>query len=184
MIFRKNIILSDNISIKNNNGVFIFNGPMGTVSYKLHELLTLDINNSVLCLYVKDLKLRKRELILLPSIFNTTYVMLKNCLLGVVKLFEYFLIIKGVGYKASYDSKTSVLTLVLGYSHSVVLNVPSDIFIDTPSNSEIIVRSVSKSRAGQFASEIRYIKAPEIYKGNGIRYKNENIVLKIPKKTK
>jgi large subunit ribosomal protein L6 len=182
--FIKNISIPSTVSFKIDKDVCIFSGPNGTNSYKLHNFLKVKIENNVLCLYSDSSGLRKRDFIFLSSILNTTYFMLKNCILGVTKFFEYFLVLRGVGYKASYDKKTSVLVMLLGYSHPINLPVPSDILIDLPSNTEIVVKSISKEKAGQFASDVRALKISDIYKGNGIRYKNENIILKIPKKTK
>jgi len=182
--FFKSISIPSTISLTIDKNLCVFSGLNGVNSYKLHKFLKVKIDNDCLCLYSDFTELKKRDYLFLFSIFNTTFVMLKNCMLGVNNFFEYFLILRGVGYKANYDKKTSILTLLLGYSHSINLNVPSDILIDLPSNSEIVVRSVSKERAGQFAADIRALKISDIYKGNGIRYKDENIVLKIPKKTK
>lgn len=184
MKFFKSINIPSTVSLNIDKNLCVFSGPNGINSYKLHNFLKVKIENNCLCLYSDGEELRKRDAIFLSAIFNTTFVMLKNCMLGVNKFFEYFLILRGVGYKANYDKKTSILTLLLGYSHSINLNVPSDILIELPSNSEIIVKSISKEKAGQFAADIRALKISDIYKGNGIRYKDENIVLKIPKKTK
>ncbi len=184
MKLKKSINISENVFVDIVDDCCSFNGPMGNITYKLHNFLKLDFERPMLSLYVNDCIFRKRDLSSLPAVFNTTYVMLKNCVHGVTNLFEYFLILKGIGYKVNYDSKLCVLTMLLGYSHPVVLNVPRDIFIELPSNYEIVVRSISKSRAGQFASDIRSVKVPEIYKGNGIRYRDEKIILKVPKKAK
>ncbi|HIH2762845.1 MAG TPA: 50S ribosomal protein L6 [Candidatus Azoamicus sp.] len=184
MNFLKNIIIPSTVSFKIDKNLCIFSGPNGVNSYKLHDFLKVKIDNSNLCLYSDVSLLRKRDLIFLSSIFNTTYVILKNCILGVTKFFEYFLILRGVGYKVSYDKKTSMLVMLLGYSHPINLSVPSDILIELPSNSEIVVKSIFKDKAGQFAADIRELKISDIYKGNGIRYKDEKIVLKIPKKAK
>lgn len=184
MKFKQYINIPGSVSVNLLEDVCSFAGPKGNVEYKIHKFIDISLNESTICLSVKDSILKKRDLILVPALFNTTYVMFKNCIYGVVNLFEYFLVLKGVGYKVSYDNKISVLTMLLGYSHPINLNVPKDIFIEVPNNSELIIKSVSKSKAGQFASDIRALKAPEIYKGNGIRYKDENIILKVPKKTK
>lgn len=184
MNFLKSISIPNTVSFKLEENLCIFSGPNGVNSYKLHNFVNVKLDNGCLCLYSDVSLLRKRDFILLPSIFNTSYVMLKNCILGVTKFFEYFLVLRGVGYKVSYDAKTSELVMLLGYSHQINFSVPSDIFIELPSNSEIIIKSISKVKAGQFAADVRALKIPDIYKGNGIRYKDENIILKIPKKTK
>ncbi len=184
MNFFKSISIPSAVSLKIDKNLCTFSGPNGVNVYKLHDFLRVKVENDFLCLYSDDSLVKKRDFIFLSSIFNTTYVMLKNCMLGVTKFFEYFLVLRGVGYKVSYDKKTSVLVMLLGYSHPVNLSVPVDILIELPSNSEIIVKSIFKDKAGQFAADIRALKIADIYKGNGIRYKNEKIILKVPKKTK
>lgn len=184
MTLTKNIEIPDNVYLEIKDGLCLFSGSKGSITYKLHNFIIAELNNKILSLCVSKSFFRKRDLVSLTAIFNTTFVMLKNCIIGVSKFFEYSLVLKGVGYKAAYDSKNANLTILLGYSHPVIINVPKDIFVEVPINSEIIIKSASKAKAGQFASDIRFLKLPEIYKGNGIRYKNENVVLKIPKKTK
>jgi large subunit ribosomal protein L6 len=182
--FIKHIKITNLVSVSSNDNFYTFLGPKGSIVYELHRFFNLKIDELVLSLSVNDISFKKRDLFLLPALFNTSYAMLKNCLYGVTNLFEQFLVLKGVGYKVFYDNELLALNFLLGYSHPVVLNVPSNIFVELPSNSEIIIRSVCKRSVGQFAADIRYIKAPEVYKGNGIRYRDENIVLKVPKKAK
>lgn len=185
MKLNKQIHIPDNVTVTVSDNLCIFSGLKGTISYNVHTYLNVDFNNNILFLYFNDkFILKRRDRLFLPAVFNTNFVMLKNCLFGVNNLFECYLILKGVGYKAIYDKNTAVLTMILGYSHPVTITVPSDIFLDVPSVSEIIVRSLSKSRAGQFAADLRAVKLPDSYKGNGIRYRDEKIILKTPKKTK
>lgn len=184
MNLKKNIEIPKNVQFEFVDNLCTFVGPKGKISHELHNFLELSFIDNFIYLSGNENLFRKRDIILLRSIFNTTYVNLKNCIFGVLNLFEYYLVLRGVGYKVTYDTKLSILTFLLGYSHPVNITIPEDIIIELPSNSEIIVKSVSKFKAGQFAANIKSIKLPEIYKGNGIRYKDETIILKVPKKTK
>ena len=105
---------------------------------------------------------------------------LANMVIGVTKGFERKLELVGVGYRAAVQGK--VLNLTLGYSHPVVYPVPEGITIETPSQTEIIVKGMNRQQVGQVAAEIRHRRPPEPYKGKGVRYAGEKIELKEAKK--
>ena len=86
----------------------------------------------------------------------------------------------GVGYRAAVQGKS--LNLTLGFSHPVVFAVPIGITIETPSQTEIIVKGIDRQRVGQTAAEIRGFRPPEPYKGKGVKYSDEKISLKEAKK--
>jgi large subunit ribosomal protein L6 len=103
-----------------------------------------------------------------------------NVIEGVTKGYERKLELVGVGFRAAVQGK--VLNLTLGFSHPVNYPVPEGITIETPSQTEIVVRGVDKQKVGQVAAEIREIRPPEPYKGKGVRYSGEKIELKEGKK--
>ena len=105
---------------------------------------------------------------------------LANSALGVSKGYEKKLELVGVGYRAAAQGKK--LNLTLGFSHPVEYDVPEGITIETPSQTEILVKGADKQRVGQVAAEIRAYRAPEPYKGKGVRYSGERIELKETKK--
>jgi large subunit ribosomal protein L6 len=105
---------------------------------------------------------------------------LANTVLGVSKGYEKKLELVGVGYRAASQGKK--LNLTLGFSHPVEYDVPEGITIETPSQTEIVVRGANKQQVGQVAAEIRAYRAPEPYKGKGVRYSGERIELKETKK--
>jgi large subunit ribosomal protein L6 len=105
---------------------------------------------------------------------------LANVVEGVSKGYEKKLELVGVGYRAQAQGKN--LNLTLGFSHPVVYAAPEGITIETPSQTEIIVKGADKQRVGQVAAEIRAFRAPEPYKGKGVRYSGERIELKETKK--
>jgi large subunit ribosomal protein L6 len=99
---------------------------------------------------------------------------------GVTKGFEKKLELKGVGYRANTEGKK--LNLTLGFSHPVAYEVPEGITIETPSQTEVIVKGNDKQKVGQVAAEIRSFRPPEPYKGKGVRYSDERVVIKEAKK--
>ena len=111
---------------------------------------------------------------------GATRAHLANMVLGVSKGYERKLELVGVGFRAQVQGKT--LNLTLGFSHPVNFPVPEGINIETPSQTEIIVKGIDRQKVGQVAAEIRGIRPPEPYKGKGVRYANEKIELKEGKK--
>ena len=111
---------------------------------------------------------------------GTTRALLANMVTGVSDGFERKLELVGVGYRA--QAAGNKLNLTLGFSHPVVYNVPEGISIETPSQTEVLIKGTDKQKVGQVAAEIRRFRPPEPYKGKGVRYANERVVLKEAKK--
>ncbi len=115
------------------------------------------------------------------AIAGTTRALLANMAQGVTDGFEKKLELVGVGYRAQCQGKK--LNLTLGFSHPVDFQVPEGITIETPSQTEIVVKGTDKQLVGQVAAEIRRFRPPEPYKGKGVRYADERVVIKEAKKT-
>ncbi len=111
---------------------------------------------------------------------GTLRAIVANMVTGVTKGFERRLTLVGVGYRA--QAQGSSLNLTLGFSHPVVHVMPEGVKAETPTQTEIVVKGASKQKVGQVASEIRGYRPPEPYKGKGVRYADEKIVLKETKK--
>jgi len=111
---------------------------------------------------------------------GSTRAHLNNMINGVTKGYEKKLELVGVGYRAAVTGKT--LGLTLGFSHPVNFPVPEGLTIETPSQTEIVIKGVDRQLVGQTAAEIRSIRPPEPYKGKGVRYSDEKISLKEGKK--
>ena len=111
---------------------------------------------------------------------GTMRSLLNNMLIGVIDGFEKRLSIVGVGYRAQMRGKS--LALTLGFSHPVEYAVPEGVEVETPSNTEIIVRGVDKQLVGQVSADIRAFRPPEPYKGKGVRYSDERVRRKEAKK--
>lgn len=174
-ISKKPIYLNDgvNVKIKDNNIII--------VTYGKNELVK-QIHNSVLVNILKDK-------IMISSIDNlkktnmysgTARSLINNMILGVVKPFEKTLLLVGVGYKVIKNDK--ILQLYLGFSHVITYNIPENVHISVPSATEIVLKSSNKELLGQAAANIRNYRVPESYKGKGIRYSDEKIILKEAKK--
>jgi len=181
---KRSISLPVNVDVKVLDGFYYFIGPKGTIKHKLHESLFIEFFDRELQISSIDNFFRKNEILKISALINTTYVLFKNYIYGVVNLFKRELILRGVGYRAIYDKNLSKLKLILGFSHDIIFDVPEDVIVEISDNTVILIKGVSKYDVGQFASNIRAKKIPEIYKGNGIRYKDEIIKLKSPKKSK
>jgi large subunit ribosomal protein L6 len=111
---------------------------------------------------------------------GATRAHLANMVLGVSKGYERKLELVGVGYRAAVQGK--VLNLTLGFSHAVNFAIPEGISMETPSQTEITIKGIDRQKVGQVAAKIRGIRPPEPYKGKGVRYVGEQIVMKEGKK--
>ena len=114
------------------------------------------------------------------ALSGTVRAIVANMVTGVSKGFERKLNLVGVGYRAQAQGDT--LNLTLGFSHPVAHKMPSGIKCETPTQTEILIKGVDKQQVGQVAAEIRAYRKPEPYKGKGVRYSDEVIVLKETKK--
>jgi len=111
---------------------------------------------------------------------GTFRALINNMVVGVSEGFEKKLKLVGVGYRV--NAQGNKLDLSLGFSHPVVYNVPSEMTVETPSNTEIVLKGADKQQLGQVAAEIRAFRPPEPYKGKGVRYADERIIRKEAKK--
>jgi large subunit ribosomal protein L6 len=149
-------------------------GPKGALHYVAHDLVKIASDDSLLrCA-------PRRETPEAVAQAATTRALLNNMVTGVSQGFERRLELVGVGYRAQMKGKA--LNLTLGYSHPIDFEVPDDVTIETPSQTEVVVRGVDKQQVGQVAAVIRGLRPPEPYKGKGVRYARETVVRKEAKK--
>jgi large subunit ribosomal protein L6 len=111
---------------------------------------------------------------------GTTRALVANMVTGVTKGFERRLALVGVGYRA--QAQGDKLNLTLGFSHPVVYSMPKGVKVETPTQTEIVLKGMDRQLVGQVAAEVRAYRRPEPYKGKGVRYANEQISLKETKK--
>jgi large subunit ribosomal protein L6 len=128
----------------------------------------------------KKLEIKFSEPGLARTRAGATRAHLANMVRGVTRGYEKKLELVGVGFRAQVQGKN--LNLTLGFSHPVAVAIPEGINIETPSQTEIVVKGIDRQKVGQLAAEIRDIRPPEPYKGKGVRYAGEQITLKEGKK--
>lgn len=149
-------------------------GPKGTLSLSIAcPAVRVRLEQDVLRVESTDEEAR--------PLAGTYRAILGNMVKGVSEGFEKKLELVGVGYRASMQGKT--LTLSLGFSHPITFEAPEGITIETPSPTEIVIRGADRQRVGEVAAKIRAFRPPEPYKGKGVRYAGEQILLKQAKKT-
>ena len=171
-IARKPISIPDKTKFSINENEIIIEGPKGKLSFqKQSDIVIKEESGKIFIATTNDDSI---------PISGTTRALLSNMVKGVSEGWEKKLKLIGVGYRAKADNKNLVLTV--GYSHPVTYLIPEGIKIETPSQTEIIISGTDKQKIGQVASEIRFIRPPEPYKGKGIRYDDERVVKKEAKK--
>jgi len=149
-------------------------GPKGVMNFTVHHLVTASVSDNVVSIQSKQKSMQA------IALAGTTRAILNNMVVGVSKGFEKKLQLVGVGYRAQAQGKK--LNLTLGFSHPVEFQVPEGITIETPSQTDIVVRGIDKQAVGQVAANIRAYRPPEPYKGKGVRYADEHVVRKEAKK--
>jgi len=149
-------------------------GPKGTLSLDLNSEVELSQDDNML-----SVKARSGSRFA-NAMAGTTRALLANLVTGVSEGFEKKLELVGVGYRA--QAQGAKLNLTLGFSHPVVFDVPEGITVETPSQTEVVIRGSDKQKVGGVAADIRRFRPPEPYKGKGVRYAGEHVVMKEAKK--
>ena len=160
-----------------------FNQSGSTITLKGSKgALTMELNSEVeLTQEDNNLQVKARSgSRFSTAMAGTTRALLANMARGVSEGFEKKLELVGVGYRA--QAQGNKLNLTLGFSHPVVYDVPEGISVETPSQTEVLVKGTDKQKVGQVAAEIRRYRPPEPYKGKGVRYADERVVMKEAKK--
>lgn len=149
-------------------------GVKGNLSHQIHSLVEVKQDSNKLTFAARESEGNANAL------SGTTRALINNMVIGVCQGFEKKLQLVGVGYRAQIEGQK--LNLTLGLSHPVEYQIPDGITIETPSQTDIVVRGVDKQQVGQVAANIRSYRPPEPYKGKGVRYADEHIVRKEAKK--
>lgn len=149
-------------------------GPKGSLSMALHmEVEVAESDNAVTVAPRSGSRFA-------IAMAGTTRSLINNMVTGVSQGFEKKLELVGVGYRAQAQGKK--VNLSLGFSHPVEYSVPDGITVETPSQNEILVKGIDRQAVGQVAAELRSYRSPEPYKGKGVRYAGERIIMKEAKK--
>jgi large subunit ribosomal protein L6 len=149
-------------------------GPLGSLSQSLNGLVKVENNAGTLKFEAAN---DSREA---NAMSGTLRALVNNMVNGVTKGFEKKLSLVGVGFKA--QAQGDKLNLSLGFSHPVVHQMPKGVKCETPSPTEIVIKGVDRQQVGQVAAEVRAYRSPEPYKGKGVRYVDEVVVIKETKK--
>jgi large subunit ribosomal protein L6 len=168
------VTIPNGVEIKLDGNKMTVKGSKGQLSLILNSAVNVDIADKVL--QVQWDKENKQA----TAQAGTARAILSNMVTGVSAGFEKKLTLIGVGYRA--QAKGNILSLSLGFSHPVDFGVPAGITVETPTQTEIIVRGSDKQLVGEVSSKIRAYRPPEPYKGKGVRYADEHVVRKEAKK--
>lgn len=158
------------VSLKDNE--VTAKGPKGTLSFTLHPTVSIAKDG-------EEFKVEPKTASAMPMA-GTMRSLVDNMVRGVSEGFSRKLQLVGVGYRAAMQGKD--LNLTLGFSHPVVYSPPEGVSLETPSQTEVVVSGADKQKVGQAAAEIRAYRPPEPYKGKGVRYADERIIMKEAKK--
>jgi large subunit ribosomal protein L6 len=155
-------------------GQISIKGPLGTLSQRLTATVEVSREGDSIVFKARD------ESIQTNAMSGTLRALVANMVQGVTKGFEKKLQLVGVGYRA--QAQGDKLNLTIGFSHPVVHRMPKGIKVETPAQTEIVIKGIDKQVVGQVAAEVRGYRPPEPYKGKGVRYSDERVVLKETKK--
>lgn len=171
-VAKKTITLPKGVDVTSAPGAITVKGPRGSLSLAHPAGVSMNVADGQVNFSVDN-----------PSSWamaGTVRALLANCITGVSEGYTRKLELVGVGYRASMQGKD--LNLTLGFSHPVLFKVPEGISIETPTQTEILIKGNDKQGVGQVAAKIRAFRPPEPYKGKGVRYGGEKITLKEAKK--
>jgi len=168
------VIIPSGVDIKLEGNNVTVKGSNGQLSYDINSAVSLGIADNVIQVqWDRDDKKATAQA-------GTARAIVSNMVIGVSAGFEKKLTLIGVGYRA--QAKGNILNLALGFSHPVDFEVPSGVLVETPSQTEILIKGSDKQLVGEVAAKIRAYRPPEPYKGKGVRYADEHVARKEAKK--
>ena len=166
--------IPDGVIVSYESNIVNVKGKNGEMNLSMPESVEIEINESLI--QVKYDESNQQSV----ALAGTTRANINNMVIGVSDGFEKKLELKGVGYRDKASGQ--LLELNLGFSHPVKYQLPEDVKVETPSQTEVVLKSFNKQILGQAAAEIRSFRPPEPYKGKGVRYSDENVRRKEAKK--
>lgn len=168
------IVLPQGVEVALNSEMISVKGPLGAMQFTANPSVMIEKEGGTLsCKAVEGAANA-------VALSGTVRAIVANMVTGVSKGFERKLSLVGVGYRAQAQGDT--LNLTLGFSHPITHKMPAGVKCETPTQTDIVIKGVDKQQVGQVAAEIRAYRKPEPYKGKGVRYSDEVIVLKETKK--
>ena len=161
------------VEIKSDAGQVTVKGAKASLSLPLPKGVAIEFKNGEASVTADSIKGNAK-------LSGTVRALINNMVNGVTKGYEKKLTLVGVGYRAATQGKK--INLALGFSHPVEYPIPEGITVETPTQTEIVIKGANKHMVGQVAADIRSFRPPEPYKGKGVRYSTEKVVLKEAKK--
>jgi large subunit ribosomal protein L6 len=168
------IEIVDGVTVNVSESLVEVKGKVGEIKFDLPETISLEIKENIITVKYNEDNQQS------VALAGTTRAIVNNMIVGVSQGFEKKLELKGVGYRAKASGK--LLELTLGFSHPVKYQLPEEVQVETPSQTEVVLKSHNKQVLGQAAAEIRAFRPPEPYKGKGVKYADEVIKRKEAKK--
>jgi large subunit ribosomal protein L6 len=173
-IAKNPVALPKGVEAAINAGLITVKGPLGSLTQFVLPSVKVDLEDaSLVCRAIEGQPNAS-------AMSGTMRALVSNMVTGVTKGFEKKLSLVGVGYKA--QAQGAKLNLSLGFSHPVAHDMPNGIKVETPTPTEILIKGIDRQLVGQVAAEVRAYRPPEPYKGKGVRYANEVVVIKETKK--
>jgi large subunit ribosomal protein L6 len=173
-IAKNPIPLPTNVAVSRVGFKLTVKGNNGLLEYDIHPRVHVEFDSG----YIRVFPDKKNKII--NALAGTTRAIINNMVIGVTDGYVIKLLLVGVGYRA--QGKGNLLTLSIGFSHPIEFEVPNGITIESPTQTEILIKGCDKQIVGQVAANIRAYRPPEPYKGKGIRYSDEVITRKEAKK--
>jgi large subunit ribosomal protein L6 len=168
------VVLPEKVEVTLASGEISIKGPLGTLTQRVSPQVKVEkVDNRVE--FKATNNSRQAD-----AMSGTLRALVSNMVVGVTKGFERKLMLVGVGYRA--QAQGDKLNLTLGFSHPVVHPMPKGVKVETPTQTEILIKGMDRQLVGQVAAEVRAYRAPEPYKGKGVRYAGEQVVIKETKK--
>ncbi|MFK5971222.1 MAG: 50S ribosomal protein L6 [Candidatus Marithrix sp.] len=171
-IAKKPIVFPTGVEISLDNQALSIKGKNGQLQQNIHTDVEINLSNNTLTFAP-----RTKNAV---AMAGTMRAIVSNMVEGVSNGFEKGLNLVGVGYRAQVEGKS--LNLTLGFSHPIKFAIPDGITVETPTQTEVLVKGIDKQQVGQVAANIRSFRPPEPYKGKGVKYSDEIIIRKEAKK--
>lgn len=173
-IAKNPVVLPKGVEVALATGEITIKGPLGVLTQFVLPSVKLEKEGEAIVCRAIDGQPNA------SAMSGTMRALVNNMVTGVSKGFEKKLTLVGVGYKA--QAQGSKLNLSLGFSHPIVHEMPNGIKVETPTQTEIVIKGIDRQLVGQVAAEVRAYRSPEPYKGKGVRYADEVVVIKETKK--
>lgn len=171
---KNSVLLSDGVKVQQKDKMLTLTGSKGSLSMEINPLVSVEVADGQVAFHPNDESVQAR------AMWGTTRALVKNMVHGVSLGWAKTLTLVGVGYRAVV--KGSSIELSLGFSHPVIHHLPDGVKASMPNQNQIVLEGIDKQSVGEQAAKIRAYRPPDSYKGKGVRYLDEKVILKETKK--